>query len=170
MNGVIHINSWLIVLVYCANKIVFFFSWPQSLTSFGANLITLSSIFSSLLPLLLLLQRLCEKPISRFKFPFWKIIKKNPHNHNEKSEKLYSLGTALDCLYSMPELFLFRQFFILPCLIAMAFLIKSQGYVVVCEGRLICSCLHFQCKLSSIYLPNEKIERQVQDFVIFALL
>lgn len=41
--------------------------------------------------------------------------------------------------------FYFRQFFILPCLIAMAFLIKSQGYVVVCEGRLICSCLHFQC-------------------------
>lgn len=47
---------------------------------------------------------------------------------------------------AVPELFLFRQCFKLPCLIAMAFLIKSQGYVVVCEGRLICSRLHLsQC-------------------------
>ena len=47
---------------------------------------------------------------------------------------------------AVPELFLFRHCFKLPCLIAMAFLIKSQGYVVVCEGRLICSSLHLaQC-------------------------
>lgn len=71
-----------------------------------------------------------------------------------------------------PELFLFRQSFKLPCLIAMAFLIKSQGYVVVCEGRLICSCLHLsQCQISSIYLPNEKIEEAgagLVDICLFA--
>lgn len=52
----------------------------------------------------------------------------------------------------------------------MAFLIKSQGYVVVCEGGLICPCLHLlQGELSSIYLPNEKIEKAEQDLLIFAL-
>lgn len=144
INGVIHINCWLIVLIYCADRIVFLLSWPQSPTSFVTTVMTLSSIFSSLAPLLPLLRCFCEKPLSRFKFPF-----KKKHIHNKKSEKLYSPGTAPECLYSsawMPELFLFRQSFKLPCLIAMAFLIKSQGYVVVCEGRLICSCHHLsQC-------------------------
>lgn len=135
INGVIHINFWLIVLIYCADRIVFLLPWPQSSTSFVTTVMTLRSIFSSLASLLLLLQWFCEKPISRFKFPFKK-KKKEKHIHNKKSEKLYSPGTAV------PELFLFRQSFKLPCLIAMAFLIKSQGYVVVCEGRLICSCLH----------------------------
>ena len=72
INGVIHINCWLIVLIYCAARIAFLLSWPQSSTSFVTTVMTLSSIFCSLAPLLLLLQCFCEKPISRFKFPFKK--------------------------------------------------------------------------------------------------
>lgn len=105
INGVIHINCWLIVLIYCADRIVFFLSWPQSSMSFVTTVMTLSSIFSSLAPLLPLLRFFCEKPISRFKF-----LLKKKHIHNKKSEKLYSPGTAPDCLYStawMPELFFY---------------------------------------------------------------
>lgn len=70
INSVIHISCWLIVLIYCADRIVFLLPWPQSSTSFVTTVMTLSSIFSSLAPLLLLLRCFCEKPISRFKFPF----------------------------------------------------------------------------------------------------
>lgn len=145
ISSVIHINCWLIALIYCADRIVFLLPWPQSSTSFETTLMTLSSIFSSLTPFfLLLLQCFCEKPISRFKFSFKKKGKKTFTMRKVKSFILLELRRV--AFIAVPELVLFRQSFKLPCLIAMAFLIKSQGYVVVCEGRLICSCLHLsQC-------------------------
>lgn len=93
INGVIHINCWLIVLIYCADRIVFLLPWPQSSTSFVTTVMTLSSIFSSLAPLLLLLQCFCEKPISRFKFPFKK-KKKKTHSQWEKWKALFSWNCA----------------------------------------------------------------------------
>lgn len=63
-----------------------------------------------------------------------------------KVERFILLELRRIAFMAVPELFLFRQCFKLPCLIAMAFLIKSQGYAVVCEGRLICSSRHLsQC-------------------------
>lgn len=60
INGVIHINFWLIVLIYCANRIVFLLLWPQSLMSFVTTVMTLSSIFSFLGFLLLFQCCLCK--------------------------------------------------------------------------------------------------------------
>ena len=71
----------------------------------------------------------------------------------------------------LPQLFLFLHSFKLPCLIAMAFLIKTQGYVVVCEERLIFLCPRLSPSLlSAIYLPNEKLEQPAEDLLIFVLL
>lgn len=92
--------------------------------------------------------------------------------HNEQIERLYSPGALADQFYSAAStLFLFLHSFKLPCLIAMAFLIKTQGYVVVCEERLIFLSPRLSPSLlSAIYLPNEKLEQPAEDLLIFVLL
>lgn len=96
INGAIHINFWLIVLICCADTTPFLLPWPQSSASFVTTVMTLSSIFSSLALLLFLLplQCFCEKPISRFKFPFKKKKKKNTHSQWEKWKALFSWNCA----------------------------------------------------------------------------
>lgn len=53
----------------------------------------------------------------------------------------------------------------------MALLIKSQRYIVVCEARLIGSCLNLShCWISSISQSNGRMEKPVEDLLIFAFL
>lgn len=85
---------------------------------------------------------------------------------------LYSPRTGLDFLYqSLWTACFFQQAFKLPCLIAMALLIKSQRYMVVCEARLIGSCLNLAHRwISSISQSNERMEKPVEDLLIFAFV
>lgn len=76
----------------------------------------------------------------------------------------FPLPEPLDCL-------LIRQAFKLPCLIVMALLIKSQRYIVVCEARLIGSRLNLSHRwISSISQSNGRMEKPVEDLLIFAFL
>lgn len=76
--------------------------------------------------------------------------------HIAESVGLYSPGALPDQLCNSENFFsIFAFSFKPPCLIAMAFLIKSQGCVVVClEKRIIRFFLCFSLSLGRHYLPS----------------